>query len=109
MRNAQVYLLLGETFLYWDGTEPRLTISDPELVKQVLSSKSGFFTRSKIRPEFLKLVGSKGLVFLEGADWARHRRILKPAFSLDRLKVFISFFLKLILIVINIIILLIRS
>ncbi|XP_033140645.1 cytochrome P450 709B1 isoform X2 [Brassica rapa] len=54
--------LYGETFLYWDGTEPRLCISDPELVKHVLSSKSG-------------------------ADWVRHRRILNPAFSIDRLKV----------------------
>ncbi|CAH2066811.1 unnamed protein product [Thlaspi arvense] len=79
--------LYGETFLYWDGTEPMLCISDPELVKQMLSSNSDFFVRAKIRPEFLKIVGSKGLTFLEGVDWARHRRILNPAFSIDRLKV----------------------
>ncbi|KAL1189256.1 Cytochrome [Cardamine amara subsp. amara] len=79
--------LYGETFLYWSGTEPRICISDPELAKQVLSNKLGFFVRSKARPEIVKLVGSKGLVFVEGADWVRHRRILNPAFSIDRLKI----------------------
>ncbi|KAF8056795.1 hypothetical protein N665_1268s0007 [Sinapis alba] len=38
-------------------------------------------------PEFFKLVGMKGLVFVEGVDWVCHRRILNPAFSIDRLKV----------------------
>ncbi|CAN7079801.1 unnamed protein product [Brassica oleracea var. botrytis] len=29
----------------------------------------------------------KGLPFIEGDDWVRHRRILNPAFTMDRLKV----------------------
>jgi len=78
---------LGDTFLYWNGTEPMLCISDLELVKQILSNKSGFFVKSKIRPEFFKLVGMKGFAFVEDVDWVRHRRILNPAFSIDRLKV----------------------
>ncbi|XP_010507950.1 PREDICTED: cytochrome P450 709B1-like [Camelina sativa] len=78
--------IYGETFLYWSGTEPRICISDPELAKQILSSKLGFFVKSQIRPEVIKLVGLKGLVFVEGTDWVRHRRILNPAFSMDRLK-----------------------
>ncbi|CAN7053071.1 unnamed protein product [Brassica rapa subsp. trilocularis] len=79
--------LYGATFLYWNGTEPMLCISDLELVKQILSNKSGLFVKSKIRPELFKLVGMKGLVFVEGVDWVRHRRILNPAFSIDRLKI----------------------
>ncbi|CAN7086576.1 unnamed protein product, partial [Brassica oleracea var. botrytis] len=79
--------LYGDTFLYWNGTEPMLCISDLELVKQILSNKSGFFVKSKIRPEFFKLVGMKGFAFVEDVDWVRHRRILNPAFSIDRLKV----------------------
>ncbi|XP_023639685.1 cytochrome P450 709B1 [Capsella rubella] len=78
--------LYGETFLYWSGTEPRICISDPELAKEVLSSKLGFFVKSQLRPEIIKLVGIKGLVFVEGADWVRHRKILNPAFSMDKLK-----------------------
>ncbi|KAL0761580.1 hypothetical protein Bca101_077730 [Brassica carinata] len=76
----------GETFLYWNGTKPTLFISDPELGKQILASKLGFAVIAKTRPEVLMLFG-KGLAFLEGDDWVRHRRILNPAFSMDRLKV----------------------
>ncbi|KAG2290687.1 hypothetical protein Bca52824_050291 [Brassica carinata] len=75
----------GETFLYWQGTEPRIFISDHELVKQILSNKFGFFGKPKTRPEVLKLAGN-GLVFTDGIDWVRHRRILNPAFSMDKLK-----------------------
>ncbi|CAA7052373.1 unnamed protein product [Microthlaspi erraticum] len=77
----------GETFLYWNGTEPSLCISDPELVKQILTNKSGFFVKSKLKPEMLKLVGAKGLAHLDDADWVRHRKILNPAFSIDRIKI----------------------
>ncbi|CDY13716.1 BnaA06g32070D [Brassica napus] len=76
----------GETFIYWNGTKPTLFISDPELGKQILSRKLGFAVIAKTRPEVFILFG-KGLPFIEGDDWARHRRILNPAFSMDRLKV----------------------
>ncbi|XP_009151954.1 cytochrome P450 709B3 [Brassica rapa] len=76
----------GETFLYWNGTKATLFISDLELGKQILSSKLGFAVIAKTRPEVLMLFG-KGLSFIEGDDWVRHRRILNPAFSMDRLKV----------------------
>ncbi|CAN8285954.1 unnamed protein product [Cochlearia groenlandica] len=76
----------GEPFLYWNGTEPRICISDPELVKLILTSKLGYFIKGKLRPEFLNLVGNKGLVFIEGVDWVLHRKILNPAFSVDRVK-----------------------
>ncbi|KAL0889721.1 hypothetical protein Bca101_013704 [Brassica carinata] len=75
----------GETFLYWNGTKPTLFISDPELGKQTLSRKVGFAVIAKTRPEVFILFG-KGLPFIEGDDWVRHRRILNPAFSMDRLK-----------------------
>ncbi|KFK36905.1 hypothetical protein AALP_AA4G188200 [Arabis alpina] len=76
----------GETFLYWQGTEPRICISDPEMAKQILSNKFGFFVKTKTRPEVLKLAGN-GLAFLDGLDWVRHRRILNPAFSMDKIKI----------------------
>lgn len=85
------YVILGETFLYWQGTEPRIFISDHELVKQILSNKFGFYVKPKTRPEVLKLAGN-GLVFANGIDWVRHRRILNPAFSMDKLKVFLTDF-----------------
>ncbi|KFK37456.1 hypothetical protein AALP_AA4G259500 [Arabis alpina] len=77
----------GETFLYWNGAEPRLCIADIELAKQVLSNKLGYVVKAKTRPELRSQLGIKGLFHVEGADWVRHRRILNPAFSIDRLKI----------------------
>jgi len=50
-----------------------------------LSSKFGFTIIPVKRPEVFILFG-KGLSFIQGDDWIRHRRILNPAFSMDRLK-----------------------
>lgn len=76
----------GETFLYWFGPQPRLCITDAEMVKQVLSNKFGFYTKTRPPSGILAILG-KGLVFTEGAEWARHRRIVSPAFTMDKLKV----------------------
>ncbi|GLU07146.1 hypothetical protein SLE2022_241140 [Rubroshorea leprosula] len=79
----------GETFLYWQGLEPNLCISDPEMAKQILSNKFGFYVKPRMRPTLLTIIG-RGLVFVEGLDWVRHRRIINPAFSVDKLKVMVK-------------------
>ncbi|CAN8285958.1 unnamed protein product [Cochlearia groenlandica] len=83
----------GETFLYWQGTEPRIFISDHELVKQVLSNKFGFFGKPNLRPDIIKLAGN-GLIFVDGIDWVRHRRILNPGFSMEKIKVMNKFMVE---------------
>ena len=77
----------GETFLYWFGMQPRICISDPEFAKQILSNKFGFYVKPSSRPSVQTLVGNKGLVLISGLDWVKHRRIINPAFPLDKLKV----------------------
>lgn len=95
-------LATGETFLYWYGTEARVFISEPEQAKEVLSNKFSFYPKPKPRPTIAALLG-KGLVFVEGLDWVRHRRAVSPAFNIDKLKVthpyvnFISLFNTLLL------------
>ncbi|KAK6260423.1 Cytochrome P450 - like 6 [Theobroma cacao] len=79
----------GETFLYWHGTDPRLCISDPELAKQILSNKFGYYSKPRARPSVEMLAG-KGLALINGLDWVRRRRILNPAFSLDKIKVMVK-------------------
>ncbi|XP_077218160.1 cytochrome P450 709B1-like [Tasmannia lanceolata] len=76
----------GERFLYFFGTQPRICITEPELAKELLSNKFGFFTKPKPRPTLLALLG-KGLGFTDGLEWVKHRRALNPAFSIDKLKV----------------------
>lgn len=56
------------------------------MVKQILSDKFGFFPKMEVPPSVFSLFG-KGLVLVEGEEWVRHRRVVNPAFAIDKLKV----------------------
>lgn len=79
---CQIY---GETFFYWYGTHPRLYISEPELIKEVLSNKFGYYGKETPRPFVLALLG-RGLIFVDRLGWVKHRRIVSPVFNVDKLK-----------------------
>ncbi|ONL98608.1 Cytochrome P450 709B2 [Zea mays] len=68
----------GEPFLYWMGPRPRVCLFDYESVRQVLFNKSGHFFKDDAHPTILAMLG-KGLVLVEGTDWVRHRRVVKPS------------------------------
>lgn len=79
----------GKISFTWFGPTPRVTITDPELVREVLSNKFGHFEKPAASP-LVKLLAD-GLANYEGEKWARHRRILNPAFHLEKLKVIRGF------------------
>ncbi|ONK63135.1 uncharacterized protein A4U43_C07F11770 [Asparagus officinalis] len=79
----------GGTFVYWVGPIPNLCVTDAEHVKQVLSNKFGFFAKPKVTGALLSLLG-KGLVLTDGSEWARHRRVVSPAFTMDKLKIMVK-------------------
>jgi hypothetical protein len=83
----------GRPFVYWLGPRPRVTISDPELVKVVMTDTTGAFDKAGSggnNPLARHLIG-EGLVGLTGEKWARHRRVIAPAFNMERVKVRTSF------------------
>lgn len=80
------YLFVGETFFYLYGTQSRLYTPEPELAKEVLSTKFGSYEKNKPRPLVIALMGN-GLVFLTGLQWVKHRKIVSPVFNVDKLKV----------------------
>ena len=55
------------------------------MVKRVLFDKSGLYGKTDPGPTILSLMGM-GLVFTDGDDWSRHRRVVHPAFAMDKLK-----------------------
>uniref|UniRef100_A0ACD5VLE3 Uncharacterized protein n=1 Tax=Avena sativa TaxID=4498 RepID=A0ACD5VLE3_AVESA len=74
----------GKTCFSWFGPLPKVTISDPDLAKEVMSNKFGHFEKTKF-PALSKLL-AEGLASIEGDKWAKHRRILNPAFQLEKVK-----------------------
>ncbi|XP_020594667.1 11-oxo-beta-amyrin 30-oxidase-like, partial [Phalaenopsis equestris] len=68
----------------WGGPVPRVTIMDPNLVREILTTKSGHFLKPKINPIWKVLV--TGHASYDGEKWAKCRRIINPAFHVEKLK-----------------------
>ncbi|XP_066392168.1 cytochrome P450 709B3-like isoform X2 [Miscanthus floridulus] len=75
----------GRTFLYWIGPTPAIFSVDLELIKEVLTDRSGLFAKDFMIPVFKVLLGN-GLILANGDDWKRHRKVVLPAFNHDRIK-----------------------
>ncbi|THU62063.1 hypothetical protein C4D60_Mb01t01200 [Musa balbisiana] len=74
----------GKISFTWFGPVPQVTITDPELVREVLSNKFGHFGKPNQNP--LGRFFARGLAMYEGEKWVKHRRILNPAFHAEKLK-----------------------
>ncbi|CAO2191142.1 unnamed protein product [Urochloa humidicola] len=75
----------GKISIVWDGPTPKVILSDPKLVREVMSNKFGHYKKSELPSNFLNLIG-KGLLTHEGEKWAVRRKIINPAFHLEKLK-----------------------
>ncbi|BAB91724.1 cytochrome P450 (CYP72C)-like [Oryza sativa Japonica Group] len=80
----------GKPCITWLGPTPEVHVTDPELAKVVMSNKFGHF--EKIRFQALSKLLPQGLSYHEGEKWAKHRRILNPAFQLEKLKLMLPVF-----------------
>ncbi|KAH6783079.1 hypothetical protein C2S52_008038 [Perilla frutescens var. hirtella] len=81
----------GEKCFVWLGPKPAVVISDPEMIREIMSKNYVFQKPS--RP-FTRMV-AKGLVSLETDKWAKHRKLINPAFHIEKLKHMIpSFYLS---------------
>uniref|UniRef100_A0A0E0L8U9 Cytochrome P450 n=1 Tax=Oryza punctata TaxID=4537 RepID=A0A0E0L8U9_ORYPU len=75
----------GKVLVSWSGATPALCVGDYAMVKQILSDRTGLYGKPEPGPSILALIGN-GLIFIGGDDWARHRRVVHPAFTMDKLK-----------------------
>ncbi|KAB1216174.1 hypothetical protein CJ030_MR2G008658 [Morella rubra] len=73
----------GKNSFIWMGPTPRVNIMNPEQVKDVFSKIYGF---RKPREHPLSKLLATGVADYEAEKWAKHRKIINPAFHLEKLK-----------------------
>jgi len=75
---------VGEKSVTWEGPRPEVIITQPELIREVLMKVRDF--RKQDTHALIKKL-TNGLSRLEGEKWARERKLINPAFHMDKLKV----------------------
>ncbi|XP_078439798.1 cytochrome P450 CYP72A616-like [Wolffia australiana] len=81
---AQLTRTYGKVFLTWMGPTARIVITDPALIREVLLNKTDAFGKPKLSRVWSYVL--PGLVSLDGEKWAVHRKIINPAFHVEKLK-----------------------
>ncbi|KAL9236219.1 hypothetical protein vseg_010918 [Gypsophila vaccaria] len=79
----QIIKTYGKKSFIWFGPVPCINIMDPQMIKEVLM-KYEEFQKPHTNPLTKMLV--RGLVAYEGEKWAKHRKIINPAFHMEKLK-----------------------
>ncbi|KAK4714490.1 hypothetical protein R3W88_020397 [Solanum pinnatisectum] len=74
----------GKNSFAWLGPKPIVFITEPSLIK-IIFEKHYVYHKNKHSNPFAKLL-VQGLVNLEEQKWAKHRRIINPAFHFEKLK-----------------------
>ncbi|KAL5699140.1 hypothetical protein ACHQM5_030081 [Ranunculus cassubicifolius] len=74
----------GKIFVSWEGPTPKVTIMDPEMIRDIFCNKVGAISKIRTHPQTRLLV--TGVALHEGEKWEKHRRIINPAFHQDKLK-----------------------
>ncbi|OVA00334.1 Cytochrome P450 [Macleaya cordata] len=74
----------GKMFLVWFGTTPRVIILDPKLIRDFMSNKTDELEKLKLSSNAQLFV--TGVAKYEGDKWVKHRKILNPAFHMEKLK-----------------------
>ncbi|TYH12483.1 hypothetical protein ES288_A06G070600v1 [Gossypium darwinii] len=80
--------IYGATFIVWFGPTVRLTVSDPDIIREIFTSKSELYEKNEAHPLIKQLEGD-GLLSLKGEKWAHHRKIISPTFHMENLKLLV--------------------
>ncbi|CAN6574462.1 unnamed protein product [Malus baccata var. baccata] len=84
----------GKRFIYWNGIEPRMCLSETELIKELLSKYSTISGKSWLQQQGSKHFIGRGLLMANGEDWYHQRHIVAPAFTGDRLKSYAGYMVE---------------
>ncbi|XP_059286609.1 cytochrome P450 CYP72A219-like isoform X1 [Lycium ferocissimum] len=80
---TKLMMQYGKNCFMWLGPKPTMIITEPELIREILSKS---YIYQKIQSNPITRLLAQGLASYETEKWAKHRRIINPAFHLDKLK-----------------------
>ncbi|KAL4575517.1 hypothetical protein LXL04_022364 [Taraxacum kok-saghyz] len=74
----------GKSCFTWMGTKPMVHISEPTMIREILAN---YYQYQKPRGgnPLTKLL-ARGLIDAEADQWIKHRKIINPAFHVEKLK-----------------------
>ncbi|XP_074299641.1 cytokinin hydroxylase-like isoform X2 [Silene latifolia] len=76
----------GKRYIYWHGVEPRMCLSDPDLIKELLTRYNHVTGKTWLQQQGSKHFLGRGLLMANGDSWYHQRHIVSPAFMSDKLK-----------------------
>ncbi|CAH8257312.1 unnamed protein product [Arabidopsis lyrata] len=76
----------GKRFIVWNGTEPRLCLTETEMIKELLTKHNPVTGKSWLQQQGTKGFIGRGLLMANGEAWHHQRHMAAPAFTRDRLK-----------------------
>ncbi|XP_057792310.1 cytochrome P450 CYP72A219-like [Salvia miltiorrhiza] len=80
----------GNESFFWQGPQPSVIITDVGLIKEVTAKHAVF--GKPLTPNPLTDLFASGVVTLEKDKWAKHRKIINPAFHIEKLKLMVPAF-----------------
>ncbi|XP_074557259.1 cytochrome P450 CYP72A616-like [Curcuma longa] len=83
-RAAEAHGKENKVTFHWMGPHPRALITDPDQIREVLANKTGEI--GKAITNYMAKYLVTGVLRQEGEKWAKHRKILTPAFHIEKLK-----------------------
>ncbi|KAK4798815.1 hypothetical protein SAY86_031141 [Trapa natans] len=85
----------GKRFIFWNGTEPRMCLTETDLIRELLTKHSTSSGRSWLQRQGTKHFIGGGLLMANGTDWYHQRHLAFPAFSGDKLKRYAQYMVEL--------------
>ncbi|KAC9216383.1 hypothetical protein E3N88_46191 [Mikania micrantha] len=73
----------GNIFFTWLGPRPIVHVTDPPMIRQILANYNQF---QKLRGNPLSKMLAKGVASDDADQWVKHRKIINPAFHVEKLK-----------------------
>ncbi|KAI3696096.1 hypothetical protein L1987_79105 [Smallanthus sonchifolius] len=75
---------LGKNCFTWIGTTPVVHVFEPSTIREVLAKYKKYDKQMSDNP-FASLI-STGLIAVKGGEWDQRRKIINPAFHMEKLK-----------------------